>query len=372
MIEKNASEKQPTIALAKKLIFLAQADNRHFFRASGEAWVTLDDDSVCRVESKTFQSWLYQEAYTKLTEAPSDGAVSAAVKTLASLALQGEDVKLYKRVARIGDHIWIDLGDGQYADVTAGGWSIRDAAPIKFRRVANFAPLPTPMTNGSVTPLREMFVAVPDDDWTLIMGWVLDALKGHGPYLVLIISGVQGSCKSYLSKTLKKLLDPTQKAPLTAIPYNEDDVAMLAETDHVLAFDNVSSMSQRQSDILCRLTHGSGFRKGTLYTNDGQTIFDSSNPILLNGIPDFSDSNDLIDRAVRVILPEISKRMAERELDATFEQMKPVVLGGLLDLLAAGLQRLPTTTISSTRMFDSALWITACTGDEEFIECLRR
>lgn len=355
----------PSLPLAKKLVFLAQP--RPFFRSSGEAWVTLDDGTTCRIKSEEFQEWLQRQAYTRLGEVAPESAIKSAVRTLASLTSQAEEVKLYKRVAGVGDRVWLDLGDGQHVEVTPDGWNVRDEAQVKFRRVENYAPLPEPQTGGSVAPLREMFAAVPDDAWSLILGWLLDALKGHGPYLVLILSGVQGSCKTYLSKTLKRLLDPTKKAPLTSIPHTEDDVALLAETDHVLAFDNVSGLSQRQSDILCRLTHGSGFRKRTLYTNDGQTIFDSANPILLNGIPDFSDSNDLIDRAVRVVLPEVRTRVAERELDATFDRIRPIVLGGLLDLLAAGLRDRPRTTIPPTRMYDSALWVTACTGSQEFL-----
>ena len=50
------------------------------------------------------------------------------------------------------------------------------------------------------------------NDFVLIIGWLLAALRARGPYPLLAISGEQGSAKTALSKLLKALIDPNAAA----------------------------------------------------------------------------------------------------------------------------------------------------------------
>jgi hypothetical protein len=60
------------------------------------------------------------------------------------------------------------------------------------------------------------------------------------------------------------------------------------------------------------------------------------------------------------LIPERQRR-SDNELWAAFEAARPRILGALLDAIAVGLKRLPTTSLPGLpRMADFALWATAC------------
>ena len=64
--------------------------------------------------------------------------------------------------------------------------------------------LPQPVAWGCLDVLRE-FVNVADDDWPLVVAWLVAALRPQGPFPVLPIHGEQGSAKSTASRMLRRL-----------------------------------------------------------------------------------------------------------------------------------------------------------------------
>jgi hypothetical protein len=123
---------------------------------------------------------------------------------------------------------------------------------------------------------------------------------------------------------------------------------------------------------LCRLAVGGGFATRQLYTGQDEQLFDAQRPIILNGIEDIVNRQDLADRSIFLDLDPIPEnaRKLERELKADFDQVRPRILGALLDVVAYGLKRLPETHLSRLpRMADFAKWATACeTNKGEFMK----
>jgi hypothetical protein len=136
-----------------------------------------------------------------------------------------------------------------------------------------------------------------------------------------------------------------------------------ANNGYLLAFDNLSGLPNWLSDALCRLASGGSFSVRQLYTDQEEVLFQSTRPILLNGIEDVVSRPDLGDRATFLTLPPIgeTQRRPEAELWREFEIARPRILGALLDAAVHGLRvmgrvhadRLP-------RMADFALWARAC------------
>lgn len=179
---------------------------------------------------------------------------------------------------------------------------------------------------------------------------------------MIVLSGEQGSAKSTFSAILRALLDPNT-APLRALPREDRDLFIAASNGHVLVFDNVSGLPAWISDTLCRLATGGGFAVRQLYSDQEEVLFDAARPVILNGIEDIVTRPDLADRAVFLTLEPIpeERRRPEQELWAAFEAERPRILGVLLDAVATGLARLPTTRLEKLpRMADFALWATAC------------
>ena len=98
---------------------------------------------------------------------------------------------------------------------------------------------------------------------------------------------------------LRALVDPNA-IPLSPPPRDIADLNVAALYSHVLGFDNISNVSQRLSDALCRfLATGGGNVQRQYYTRQGQVRFPhASRPIILNKISEFVTAPDLLDRSI--------------------------------------------------------------------------
>src|SRR6516225_3837820 len=96
------------------------------------------------------------------------------------------------------------------------GWRVIGCPPVRFRRSPGMLPLPVPERGGSIDALRSYLNLSNNDDFVLVVAWLLAALRPRGPYPMLAISGEQGSAKTVLSKLLRALVDPNE-APVRAL-----------------------------------------------------------------------------------------------------------------------------------------------------------
>src|SRR5947209_8624460 len=223
-------------------------------------------------------------------------------------------------------------------------------------------PLPVPDRVGSIEDLRSFLNLSNQNDFVLVLAWLLAAVRSNGPYPLLAISGEQGSAKTVLSKLVRALVDPNV-APVRALPREERELMIAANNGHMLAFDNLSGLSPWLSDALCRLASGGSFAVRRLYTDDEELLLKAARPTLLNGIEDIIGRSDLADRAIFLTLGPIGEeqRRSEAELWREFELARGNILGALLDAVAHGLRAVGSVHLSRLpRMADFALWATAC------------
>jgi hypothetical protein len=201
-----------------------------------------------------------------------------------------------------------------------------------------------------------------ENDFVLVVAWLLGALRAGGPYPVLAVAGEQGSAKTVLSKLLRAVIDPSV-APVRALPRDERELFIAASNGHVLAFDNLSGLPPWPSDTLCRLTSGGAFSTRRLFTDQDEILFAAARPVIFNGIEDVITRPDLADRTLFLTLPSVSEaqRRPEKELWREFELARPRLLGVLLDAASHGLRGLPHVRLDRLpRMADFAIWATAC------------
>ena len=317
------------------------------------------------VRSKRFRAWLRQQYYERTWDAPSPGALNAALNVIEAQAqFDGPERKISVRLAEHDGLIYLDLADEFWRCIEIGprGWRIADDPPVRFRRPAGMLALPLPARGGSIEALAP-FLNLPDpNDFVLVVSWLLGALRAGGPYPLLGISGEQGSAKTVLSKLLRALVDPSV-APVRALPREERELFIAASNGHVMAFDNLTGLPAWLSDTLCRLTSGGAFALRRLYTDQDEVLFTAARPVILNGIEDVITRPDLADRAILLTLAPITEaqRRPERTLWQEFELARPQILGALLDAAVHGLRALPRARLERLpRMADFALWATAC------------
>jgi hypothetical protein len=333
--------------------------------ADNRAYASRGRDTL-RVRSAAFRRLLLAE-FRRQTggRVPNAEAVAAAVNAVEAAAVcDGPAGEAFVRLAGHGGRVYLDLADaaGTVVEVDAGGWRVCPAPPVRFVRPDGMLPLPVPEPGGDITALRT-FVNLTDDAFTLLVGWLDMAVNPAGPYPVLLNVGEQGSGKSTTGEAVKRLLDPN-KVARRGRPKCEDDLLIAATRQRALLFDNMRGLPDWLSDALCRLSTGGGFGKRTLYADDEETTFDAVRPVALNGITDFADAPDLLDRAVVLRHPALAPggRRTERELWAAFDAARPRLLGAVLDRAAGGLRARPGVDLAADlpRMADFAVWAVAC------------
>jgi len=76
-------------------------------------------------------------------------------------------------------------------EITSSGWQVVDTTPVKFRRAKGMLPLPVPVPGGNLAALRPFVNLASDDDWRLVVSWLLATFRPTGPYPVLVVYGEQ-------------------------------------------------------------------------------------------------------------------------------------------------------------------------------------
>jgi hypothetical protein len=270
--------------------------------------------------------------------------------------------EVHLRVASHGGDLYLDLGDREWnaIRVTGAGWQVVESPPVRFRRTHGMQALPIPERGTSIDALRPFLNIKDASDFTLVVAFILAALRDRGPYPILVLNGEQGTAKSTFARVLRSLIDPNI-VPLSTLPPSSRDLFISAGNSHLLSFENVSKLSPRLSDDLCRLATGGGFRIRRLFENLDETLISATRPIILNGITSFVTRPDLQDRSVVPPLAPISNRITESELYRDFERQRAGIFGALLDLLVRGVRMLPETKlVGAPRMADFAHWAVAC------------
>jgi hypothetical protein len=314
-----------------------------------------------RVRSSNFKRWLYRQFYELARKPPQPTAVNAALEMLEARALiDGPERAVSVRVAGTEDAIYIDLvdRDWQVVEITSTAWRVTRAAPVRFRRERGMLSLPVPTKGGKLEQLKPFVNLEGQDDWVLLVSFLLAALRPAGPYPILVIQGEQGSAKSTLARVIRSLVDPST-APLRSAPTDERDLMIAATGSWLLSFDNLSRIREWFSDALCRLATGAGLSTRELYTDAGQIIFNSQRPILVNGIEELAVRQDFRDRAVILILPTLSreKRRDEGTFRKELDGKLPEIFGAVCDALSVGLRNLPDVDLKVLpRMADFAKW----------------
>ena len=182
-----------------------------------------------RVGSPQFKRWAYGLYYASCHDVMTDATFTNCQCLLEQQALTGKRHETYRRVARVGDTIYIDLGDPawQCVEVTAEEWKVIHNPPVKFLRGSNTGALPMPEKGGSMDELRPL-VTSSQENWQRIKGFILDAFKGRKPYLALDIHGAQGAAKTYACRLVRNAIDPCCKAPLSRLPRDEKELGVMA------------------------------------------------------------------------------------------------------------------------------------------------
>lgn len=314
---------------------------------------------------RAFRRWLSKRCYDVTGGVLADKDLGELCALFEGRAcFDGPECRVYRRTGEYDGTIYLDLCDEQWraVEIDAKGWRVVPDPPMKFFRARAMQSLPVPAKpKATLGTLLSPFLNLRPAHWPLVVAFLTASMRPRGPYPVLKLSGEQGSAKSTTARFLRSLIDPNA-APLRSEPKATRDLMIAANNAWVLCLDNLSTINGELSDALCRLATGGGFSTRTLYTDDDETIFDAMRPVILTSIEDIGSRSDLLERSLLIDLPTIPEesRRAEKDFWAEFDDARPRILGALLDVVSAGLRRLPEVEADPPadlpRMADFAIW----------------
>jgi hypothetical protein len=145
-------------------------------------------------------------------------------------------------------------------------------------------------------------------------------------------------------------------------PSDTAELAQAANHNYCLYLDNLSSLSEQLSDVLCRLVTGVGFTKRKLYTDAEDIIFRQIVAVGITGITNVATKPDLLDRTLILRFQRISdeKREDEEDFWHRFNAEKPAILGAIFTVLSETLKIVPSLELTQKpRMADYAKYAAA-------------
>lgn len=317
------------------------------------------------IRGRKFRQIVRKKLYEMNGKIPSTDTVKNMAAMMEIIALEGEEDQVFRRIASIEGATYIDLCNkaGEHVKITRFGYEIILSihSPVNFLKTPRQQELPRPVANGQLGGLANFFHLESSDDLILIIAWMVMALNPNGPYPLLVVQGPQGSGKTNISKFACELIDPAFPS-IESFPSSERDFLVCANNAHVMPFDNISTVSDRMSDVLCRICTGGGRSTRELYSNGGVHSIDSKNPVILNSITDPLTRPDACERSLNIktaIIPP-EKRLPEEELRRKWDELKPGFLGALYNAVSMAMRNMDTVKLASyPRMADFAKFIVA-------------
>jgi hypothetical protein len=227
-----------------------------------------------------FLNWLLRRFYDAQGKPPGTQALQEALGVLKARAqFDGPENPVSIRVGEHDGNIFVDLGNDSWQSVaiTPTGWRVTSNPPLRFRRSRGMLPLPYPIAGGSIDELRPFINISSEDDWKLLISWLVAALKAKGPYPMIIFQGEQGSAKSTHARVLRNLIDPST-APLRAEPRDGRDL-MIAANNLGLSYDNLSGIKPWLADAFAAYPPGAVTAPGVIYRR-GRGSVHAQRPII--------------------------------------------------------------------------------------------
>jgi Bifunctional DNA primase/polymerase, N-terminal len=324
-------------------------------------------EEIIALECSKFEYYLSKLYYHHTVEkVASQESINNVVRLLLAETLFNRSSRLLNlRVAWgeiKGKEIYYDLTDPEWGciKITDKNWEIVQNAPVLFTRFNQKAQV-LPDRNYSNNILDDFLnlMHIYDQGHRLLTKvWIIYLLIPEFPHPINIGYGEKGGSKSTYCRFVKRLVDP-DKIELLTIPKEKQEFVQQLYHNYLAVYDNVKHLPPWFSDEACKAVTGVGNSKRILYTNDEDKIYNYKRCFMINGINNSMTEPDALDRSILTefarILPE--QRKQEAEIEAQFEQVRPKLLGYILDTLARTLQIKPTITLSNLpRMADFTVW----------------
>jgi hypothetical protein len=291
---------------------------------------------------------------------PSDRAIETfKAKARHSARQRGKAVRVYLRVAEIRGVVYVDHKPGWIARIDERGWTLvddtADGVPM-FRRGMGVGALPKPEMVESAKEALDFALDVWQRQFGLsyeqalaITASALNDLRTETPHTISEFVGPAGSGKSSLADFKLSLTDPTGDGKRVTTGTDSKDIAAAAQQRYALQIDNAGKFDKSTSDLLCIVATGGTLLVRVYYKQTETANLCLHRVLIVTSVSPVCIAPDLQSRVNRYELAaRDSGFVAEEELKATLEALKPRMLGSIYTLLSGALRELPGVQSSGT------------------------
>lgn len=335
-----------------------------FHDEQDDGYISLDikgNQMIKPCRSKSLRKWLSNEIYQAQKKAPGTEVVKSILDVLEGRACyEGPEIRLQNRASWHKGDLWYDLTNEKWeaVQINKDGWDIIKKPPIIFKRYPHNKSQVIPIRDGEVKLFLNYINITNPEHRLLFLVFLVSCFIPDFPHVMLVVFGAQGSSKSTLSKLARLVVDPSA-IEVASFPNSQKELIQAFAHHYFLFFDNISHISEEESDTLCKAITGGGHIKRELYQNDEDIIYKFMRCIGINGINLVTTRPDLLERSLLLELERIDpeERKTEKELYDNFNKDLPSILGGIFDVLVKAIQIHPTIKLTShNRMADWTLW----------------
>jgi len=346
-----------------------------------ETYVTIqirENNENVNVKSERFKKWIVSQFYNIESKIPTNDNIAKIILLLESRAMnEVNEVLVERRCATVVNCIYYDLKDDScnVVKVSRDGWEIIKDPPVIFARTKTMYRQVTPERNGNLDILDKWF-RYKDENHLILQKVILVAsLIPNIARPIQVLHGEKGSSKTSTMKLVRDIIDPAI-VPVVSIPKTIDDLAVYISKNYVPCFDNIDTISNQVSDLLCIAVTGGGHTKRKLYTDDEEQVMFFQRFIVLNGINVVATRSDLLDRCILLELERIppNERKEEKVLREEFDKDKPIILGAIFETLSKAMSIYDQVELNNLgRMADFTRWGYAIAevlgiGGDKFLE----
>lgn len=230
----------------------------------------------------------------------------------------------------------------QYAVITQEGYTVHNDGYLLFKRYDDHHAQALPDTQSSdgeavLDNVIKSFNIMDNEygDKNLLFKVGLMALFFRPTTRITMpiwtVNGPPGSSKTSLLLLLKSLVDPLNGNPKSMVNSwgREDqkrDRGLTVSKNYFVIFDNLSHLSDSESDELCIYSTGGRHEERKLHTNVDSVSYELQGNIGYTSINDIAKQSDLISRQLKFELEMRTENISESAFWRKVEMQKPAIL----------------------------------------------
>ena len=310
-----------------------------------------NNNKVLLLNSKECTQWLKSSYYDYCGKIHGNDLYKNALDIIIAQSVTNETKieKIYTRIGFVNDEIFYNLCNDNYelVKITKDGYSIIKSGldtPM-FRRKSSPMPQPKPKKLKNKNGLEELvnLLRIPQESRQLFKIHLVSFFIENCSIPMMILHGEAGSAKSTVTATVKEIVDPSPENR-NSMPESIDDLNIHIFNRYISNFDNLSHITQKTSDELCKIITGHAHNKRELYSDDGEVILTIKGRVLLNGITPNVEYTDLMERSIfyeSKYLPK-PERLGDSEFNNLINKFKPYLLDQIFNSLSYTLKNYKT------------------------------